>query len=476
MAHRTLGTAPSSRPGPALTRRGVLTLLGASAAGAVTAPAWGVDDVRPAAVRAPRLTPRDRQVLGTVDVNNALDHLVDLSEGIGQRYSGSPAEVEAATYLAGVLEEYGYDVEMPSFAVPDRYLGQLSAPGLDDGLCWGVGAAPRGALDVSVSGPLLVAESADALDLPPDLGGAVVLRPVAAANENLTAFVLTAQARGAGAVVWTRVDAAYPRQSSAFVPSLSTDSPAATIPVVGVGQVQKHALLDAVAAGPVTLTVTTTHHRDLTSYNVIGTRPATGRPDPGRQNVMVCAHYDSVIGARGANDDGSGTVLTLELARALRDLPTSANLQFALWGSEEVGLVGSRKYVAGMSDVARAAIRGVFNNDMVGTSWDPAERYWVLSHDGQPNVVNAEVLAAGERLGYRTRMSDVTQRGSSDHQSFQEVGIPSGNFSWRGVESPALLEPPYHSADDTIAHNISAERLAVSIEIVGCATYALARA
>jgi Zn-dependent M28 family amino/carboxypeptidase len=326
-------------------------------------------------------------------------------------------------------------------------------------------------MDTTVTGPLVVATSADPAALPADLAGAVVLRPIQASNENLTAFVLAAQQRGAGAVIWTRVDAAYPRQQSAFAPALATASPPATIPVVGVGQVQKHALLDAVAAGPVALTVTVTHHRNLTSYNVIGTRPGTGTPHVARQNVMVCAHYDSVIGARGANDDRSGTA-----ARVLRDKPVSANLQFALWGSEEVGLVGSRNYVANLDADARAAVRGVFNNDMVGTSWDPAERYWVLSYDGQPNVVNAEVLAAGDRLGYRTHMSDVTQRGASDHQSFQEVGIPSGNFSWRGVETPALLEPPYHSADDTIAHNISAERLAVSIEIIGAATYALARA
>ena len=194
-----------------------------------------------------------------------------------------------------------------------------------------------------------------------------------------------------------------------------------------------------------------------------------------RDNVMVCAHYDSVIGAKGANDDGSGTVLTLELARIMRNLPTRANLQFALWGSEEVGLVGARHYVSQLDAAERARVRGVFNNDMVGTSWDPAERYWVLSYDGQPNVVNAQVLAAGERLGYRSQMSDVTQRGSSDHQAFQEQGMPSGNFSWRGVESPALLEPEYHSADDTIEENISMERLTVSMELIGCAAYALAR-
>ena len=67
------------------------------------------------------------------------------------------------------------------------------------------------------------------------------------------------------------------------------------------------------------------------------------------------------------------------------------------------------------------------------------------------------------------------QRGASDHQSFQEVGIASANFSWRGEISPAHLEPPYHSPEDTIAKNVSLERLQVSMELIGTAAYAVAR-
>ncbi len=69
----------------------------------------------------------------------------------------------------------------------------------------------------------------------------------------------------------------------------------------------------------------------------------------------------------------------------------------------------------------------------------------------------------------------MTQRGSSDHQAFQEVGIASANFSWRGEETPALLEPPYHTPEDTIEKNISLERLQVSLELIGCAAFATAR-
>lgn len=457
----------------AFSRRSFLALTGGGAASAAFAwPSWGVDGLRPGASRAPSLTAADRQLITQLRPQNALDHLTQLSEVIGQRYSGTPGEVAASEYIAGVLDGYGYDVERAPFTVPDRRVGELTGAALRTELCWGVGSAARAVQDVQVSGQVVLAPGPTAADLPADLTGRIVLR-VVAPGEEFSALALASAQRGAVAFIGTRVDGTYPRQVSAFAPTLSLDVP---IPVVGVGQVQKYALLDALAAGALELTVTTTLYPSPTSHNVLATRPGRKGGAPGeRQQVMLCAHYDSVVGARGANDDGSGTVLCLELARVMRHLPTTADVTFALWGSEEVGLVGSRRFARALDAEGRADFRGVFNNDMVGTSWDPAETYWVLSYDGQPNPVNAAVLAAGDRLGYRQVMSPVTQRGASDHQSFQEVGVPSGNFSWRGVPTPALLEPGYHSADDTIAANISLERLTVSMEIQGCAAYALAR-
>ncbi len=456
-----------------LSRRAFLALTGGGAASTVAWPGWAADGARPGAVRAPSLTAWDRQVITQLRPENAIEHLTHLTQGIGQRYSGTPQEAAAADYIAGVLDGYGYDVQVQTFGVPARRVGELAGPTLDTDLSWGVGSAVRGRQDVTVTGQLALAPSASPADLPADLTGVVLMR-VVRGSENLTALAAEAARRGAAAFIGTRPDSVYPRQTSAAAPSLGTDVP---IPVVGVGQVQKDALLAALGAGAVTLTVTTILYPAPTSQNVLATRAGRKGGAPGRRdNVMLCAHYDSVIGARGANDDGSGTVLCLELARTMRNLPTEADLSFALWGSEEVGLVGSRLYARGLPAAESSRLRGVFNNDMVGTSWDPAEKYWVLDYFGLPNVVNAEVLAAGERLGYRSVMSDVTTRGSSDHQSFSEVGIPSGNFTWRGVETPALLEPEYHSADDTIARNISVERLTISMELQGCAAYALARA
>lgn len=460
-------------PIPSLSRRSFLAFAGAAgAAGAFAMPAWGVDDVRPGAVRAPRLTGQDRQIIHQIRPTRAVDHLTHLTEEIGQRYTGTPAEHRAADYIAAQLEGFGYDVDLEWFDVPDRRVGVLAAPELDDRWSWGVGSAAAAAQDVTVAGRVVLAPSGSAADLPADLTGQILMR-VVTVTEDITPLAVAAQARGAVAVIATRRDSAPPAQASAFAPAL-TGGVRVGIPVVGVSQVQKHALLGVLAAGPLRLTVSTVEHRGTRSANVVGTRAGgKGAGTGGRDRVMLGAHYDSVIGSRGANDNASGTAACLELARVMRNAPTAADLSFGFWGSEEVGLVGSRIHAQAMPADERARLRGVFNNDMIATSWDPAEKYWLLDLRGEANAVNGAVYAAGERLGYRTSMSDLFTMGRSDHQSFSEIGVASGNFGWLHRDA-FILEPGYHSSDDTVRENISVERLMAAMEIQGCAAYALA--
>ncbi|MEV0806660.1 M28 family peptidase [Micromonospora sp. NPDC050200] len=457
-----------------VSRRRMLTVaLGGAATVALPAPAWAATDERPGAQRPPTLTPDDRTVVAQVSAERALSHLRVLSEDIGPRIGGTASERRAADYIARTLDHLGYDTRLQPFAVADKFLAQLSSPaGLPTDLCWQAGASAHAALDTTVSGDVVDVGAGAPENYPADVTGRIVLIDyVSSRREQLVA---TAQARGAAAVVFLPADAVAPRRAAAFSPTLpgSANSPA-PIPVVGVAQAQKHRLRDLVATGRLTLTIATTAHRDLTSHNVIAER--VGPSGAGGPVVMVSAHYDTVIGAPGANDDGSGTVLCLELARVLRAIPVNATLRFALWGSEEQGLLGSRHHVAELPQAERDRFLAVYQNDMVATSWDPATRYWLLSFTGQSNRATDEVAAAAVRLGYDPRVSPVTQRGSSDHQSFQQVGIASANFSWRGEETPALLEPPYHTPEDTIAKNISLERLQVSLELIGCAAYATAR-
>ena len=112
--------------------------------------------------------------------------------------------------------------------------------------------------------------------------------------------------------------------------------------------------------------------------NVVAVLP--GRSD---RRVYVSGHYDTVARrgdgtfdwsrwdnpAPGANDDGSGTVLTMEVARVLAQsgLEFDATLVFVAFVAEEEGLVGASLHA---SRAAREGWRidAVFNNDIIGNS------------------------------------------------------------------------------------------------------------
>ncbi|WP_425550317.1 M28 family peptidase [Actinomadura verrucosospora] len=123
-------------------------------------------------------------------------------------------------------------------------------------------------------------------------------------------------------------------------------------------------------------------------------------------------------------------------------------------------MVGARHYVRQLDDAGAEQITGCFQNDMVATSHPQAGTYWLLPVDGADDTTTAAVNAAAQRLGYADQSKGPTARGSSDHEAFYERGIPAGNFSWRGGESPSRLEPlstpPRTRSPRTSARNASA--------------------
>jgi hypothetical protein len=155
--------------------------------------------------------------------------------------------------------------------------------------------------------------------------------------------------------------------------------------------------------------------------------------------------------------------------------PTEATLRFAFWGSEEQGILGSRYHVKQLGQDQRDRYRAVFQNDMVATSWDPAIVYWLLSFE-RPR----------ERRNHRSRGVRPAPRlrppiGRPRTPRLQRPPVVPGSRNrrrqllWRGELTPASLEPPYHSPEDTIAKNVSLERLQVSMELIGTAAYKLAK-
>lgn len=84
---------------------------------------------------------------------------------------------------------------------------------------------------------------------------------------------------------------------------------------------------------------------------------------------QTAAGFNANVDANGANDDGSGTVLTMELARAFAEsgIQFDATLVFVAWAGEEQGLVGSNVHTQDLV-ANKVPVEAVFNNDIVGNS------------------------------------------------------------------------------------------------------------
>ncbi len=258
----------------------------------------------------------------------------------------------------------------------------------------------------------------------------------------------------------------------------------ARIPAVGVGREDGAAL--AAGGGQVTVAVdseTTT----TTSRNVIA-QTTTGDTD---NIVMAGAHLDSVPEGPGINDNGTGVAAVLESALRMGGAPQTTNaVRFGFWGAEELGLVGSTEYVAGLSDDDAAALALYLNFDMVGSN-NPG----YLVYDGDDSdQEGAPAGPAGSDAIERTFEERLAAKdadgtdfdGRSDYGPFIERGIPAGGvFSgaddikteeqaarWGGTAGEAF-DPNYHTPEDTL-ENVDRDALAVNSQAVayGIGTYA----
>lgn len=103
-------------------------------------------------------------------------------------------------------------------------------------------------------------------------------------------------------------------------------------------------------------------------------------PTAAKRMYLVTGHYDTRVGdvmdthspAPGANDDTSGTAVSMESARVLSHYKFPATLVFVTVAGEEQGLNGSR-HLAELAKKEGWQLEGVLNNDIVGGDTTPGE-------------------------------------------------------------------------------------------------------
>jgi hypothetical protein len=202
--------------------------------------------------------------------------------------------------------------------------------------------------------------------------------------------------------------------------------------------------------------------RDVDVVNVMAVLP--GRST---RRVYISGHYDTVnlrdnpngdADAPGANDDGSGTALTMELARVFAEsgLTFDATLVFITWAGEEQGLIGSMAHAQRLA-ANTVVVEANFNNDIVGNIMGgngvvdgESVRIYSLGPEDSMSRSLARYIARIAAIyvpSHTIRLmarEDRFGRGS-DHSSFTANGFPAAVF--REANENYVRQ---HSAEDKV--------------------------
>ncbi len=164
---------------------------------------------------------------------------------------------------------------------------------------------------------------------------------------------------------------------------------------------------------------------DQNGYNVLAELPGS---DLREEVVMIGAHLDSWHSSPGATDNADGAAVALEAMRILKTIGAKPRrtIRMALWGGEEEGLIGSRKYVekhlAGDANkVAREKFAGYFNLDP-GTG--PIYGWYLENNQAVKPIFDAW-LEPFKDLGARRNI--LQGIGNTDHLSFTRAGMMGFN-------------------------------------------------
>ena len=196
--------------------------------------------------------------------------------------------------------------------------------------------------------------------------------------------------------------------------------------------------------------------------NVIAEIPGREKPD---EWVIIGAHLDSWDYGMGAQDNGAGTAMVLEAARALAQLTGAPrrSVRFALWGGEEQGLLGSAAYVRAHSQELGKCVAALNTDNGAGHP-----RGWKIQGRNDVSAAMKEIS--------KTLLTGLSGEGLSqeisfdtDHGHFMLEGIPSFDL-WVDM---AHYGEVHHKSSDTI-DKVDAHNLAEGAAVVAVTVYALA--
>ncbi|HMU47236.1 MAG TPA: M28 family peptidase [Chitinophagaceae bacterium] len=185
-------------------------------------------------------------------------------------------------------------------------------------------------------------------------------------------------------------------------------------------------------------------------YNIVGVMPGKSLAN---EFIIFSAHYDHVsIGVHGetglfngANDDASGTVAVMALARYYsmrRD--NERTLIFCLFAGEELGLLGSNNFAR---LVKPESIKAVINIEMIGMTNAVGKDAFMVTGSSYSNLVHIITRnLKDQKFSVKRLEYDPTQLfRRSDNYSFAQYGIPAHTLMCSDDK-----EPCYHRTCDDV--------------------------
>lgn len=208
-------------------------------------------------------------------------------------------------------------------------------------------------------------------------------------------------------------------------------------------------------------------YRGITYKNIFSEKKGLTEPE---KILIVGAHYDTVTGTPGADDNASAVAGLLELARLLADKPLNRTVQFVAFTLEEPPLfrsrfMGSYVYAGSLRDSGRD-VEGMICLEMIGYFTDePGSQFFPLPFMRwiYPDKGNFIALVSNiKSRGFLNRVKNGFGKGTdlpietlstlsivpgvdfSDHRSFWKFGYNAVMVT----DTAFYRNPQYHGAGD----------------------------
>ena len=188
-------------------------------------------------------------------------------------------------------------------------------------------------------------------------------------------------------------------------------------------------------------------------YNVVATLKGKSNPD---SICIIGGHYDNNLRTGdpfsivpGANDNASGVAGVLEIARVMKknNFSPAGTIEFAAFGSEELGLYGSYAYILNASQNSKQ-IKLMLNNDMIAYQPGTNQSEWtvnIMDYDNS-HKLNTEAQQMCTKFTVLKYINDNTNNKQSDSYPFFTNGYKA-LFFFSGK-----IDPNYHTTSDLAAN------------------------